>query len=69
MEPHVISNIVVVLIVLAGFGIAAFVRRNRMWSEALRELDYVKAAQALGVSRLRIVVRHILPNLLHLAMQ
>ncbi len=38
MEPHVISNVVVVLVLLAGFGIAAFVRRNRMWNDALREL-------------------------------
>ena len=32
----------------------------------LRELDYVQAARALGASELRIVLRHVLPNLLHL---
>jgi peptide/nickel transport system permease protein len=32
----------------------------------LRELDYVQAARALGVSEIRIVLRHILPNLMHL---
>ena len=32
----------------------------------LRELDYVQAARALGVSETRIVFRHILPNLMHL---
>jgi peptide/nickel transport system permease protein len=32
----------------------------------LRELDYVQAARTLGVSELRIIVRHILPNLMHL---
>jgi peptide/nickel transport system permease protein len=32
----------------------------------LRELDYVQAARALGVSEARILVRHILPNLFHL---
>jgi peptide/nickel transport system permease protein len=32
----------------------------------LRELDYVQAARALGVSELRIVLRHIVPNLMHL---
>lgn len=32
----------------------------------LRELDYVQAARALGVSELRIVWRHVLPNLMHL---
>ena len=32
----------------------------------LRELDYVQAANALGSSSTRILVQHILPNLLHL---
>jgi peptide/nickel transport system permease protein len=32
----------------------------------LRELDYVQAARALGVSEPRIIWRHILPNLMHL---
>ena len=32
----------------------------------LRELDYVQAARALGASELRIILRHILPNLMHL---
>ena len=32
----------------------------------LRELDYIQAARALGVSQGRIILRHILPNLMHL---
>ena len=32
----------------------------------LRELEYIQAAQAFGVADLRIVVRHILPNLMHI---
>jgi peptide/nickel transport system permease protein len=32
----------------------------------LRELDYIQAARALGVSEPRIILRHILPNLMHL---
>jgi peptide/nickel transport system permease protein len=32
----------------------------------LRELDYIQAAQAFGVSDLRIIARHILPNLMHI---
>ena len=32
----------------------------------LRELDYVAAARALGASDARILLRHILPNLMHL---
>jgi peptide/nickel transport system permease protein len=34
----------------------------------LRELDYVEAATAFGVSRPTIMVRHLLPNLLHLVL-
>src|SRR5262249_3712580 len=32
----------------------------------LRELDYVAAARALGASDLRILLRHVLPNVMHL---
>jgi len=32
----------------------------------LRELDYVQAARALGASEVRILWRHLLPNLMHL---
>jgi len=32
----------------------------------LRELEYIQAAQAFGVSDWRIIVRHILPNLMHI---
>ena len=34
----------------------------------LRELDYVQAARAFGVSRSRILVRHILPNVMHIVL-
>lgn len=34
----------------------------------IREMDYVVAAQTLGVSRLRILKRHVLPNVMHLVM-
>ena len=32
----------------------------------LRELEYIQAAQAFGVSDLRIIRRHVLPNLMHI---
>ena len=32
----------------------------------LRELDYIQAAQAFGVADVRIILRHILPNLMHI---
>jgi peptide/nickel transport system permease protein len=34
----------------------------------LREMEYVQAAQVLGVSHGRILIRHILPNLFHLVL-
>ena len=34
----------------------------------LRELDYVQASKAFGVSGFRIMLRHLLPNLMHLVM-
>ncbi|MGH8615851.1 MAG: ABC transporter permease [Gammaproteobacteria bacterium] len=34
----------------------------------LRELDYIQAAQAFGVSHFRIILRHILPNVMHIVL-
>ncbi len=34
----------------------------------LREMEYIQAAQAFGVSSLRILVRHILPNVMHIVL-
>lgn len=34
----------------------------------LRELDYIQAAQAFGVSSLRIITRHIVPNVMHIVL-
>ncbi len=34
----------------------------------LREMDYVQAARAFGVSSLRIIYRHIVPNVMHIVL-
>jgi len=34
----------------------------------IREMDYVTAARALGVSRIKLLQKHILPNVMHLVM-
>lgn len=34
----------------------------------LRELEYIQAAQAFGVSSLRILTRHIMPNVMHIVL-
>lgn len=44
-------------------GLARLLRGETL---KLRELDYVQAAQTFGVSRLAIMLRHILPNLMHI---
>ncbi|MDG2336045.1 MAG: ABC transporter permease [Myxococcota bacterium] len=51
---------------LAITGWVGFCRVSRGETLKLRELEYVSAARALGVSEGRILVRHILPNLMHL---
>ena len=46
-------------------GLARLLRGETL---KLRELDYVQAAQAFGVSRLAIMGRHILPNVGHIVL-
>ena len=55
-----------VCVALAVTGWVQFARLARGETLKLRELDYVRAARALGVSEGRIVLRHIVPNLGHL---
>jgi peptide/nickel transport system permease protein len=52
--------------VLGLTGWAGLCRLLRAETLKLRELDYVQAANAFGVSSLRIMVRHIFPNVAHL---
>jgi len=51
---------------LAVTGWVGFCRVVRGETFKLRELEYVSAARALGVSEMGIILRHILPNLTHL---
>ena len=44
-------------------GLARLLRGETL---KLKELEYIQAAQAFGVAHLRIVLRHILPNLMHI---
>jgi peptide/nickel transport system permease protein len=55
-----------VCVALAVTSWVGFCRLARGETMKLRELDYVHAARALGVSEMRIIWRHILPNLTHL---
>jgi peptide/nickel transport system permease protein len=53
-----------IVVVLALMGWAGLARVIRGMVLALRRVEYVAAAEALGMSRARVLVRHILPNTL-----
>lgn len=55
-----------VCIALGVTGWVQFCRIARGETLKLREAEYVDAARALGVSDMKIIVRHILPNIAHL---
>ncbi|MEU3961941.1 ABC transporter permease [Streptomyces buecherae] len=53
----------VLIIVLTAFGWMSTARVVWSVSTSLRERDYVTAAEFMGVRPLRIILRHIIPNL------
>jgi len=57
------AQVCVAMGVTSWVGFCRIVRGETL---KLRELDYVQAARALGVSEWRIVLRHVVPNLMHL---
>ncbi|WP_349744857.1 ABC transporter permease [Roseateles cavernae] len=55
-------------VILGVTGWAGLCRLVRGETLKLRELDYVQAATAFGVSHGRIMARHIVPNVMHLVL-
>jgi peptide/nickel transport system permease protein len=53
---------VLIVLVIGGLRWMPVARLVRAQFFSLREKEFVEAARALGASRLRLVVRHILPN-------
>jgi peptide/nickel transport system permease protein len=53
-----------IVAILAFIGWASLARVIRGLVLSLRVTEYVAAAEALGASRLRVIIRHILPNTL-----
>jgi peptide/nickel transport system permease protein len=53
-----------VILVIVGLGWAQLSREVRGKTMALARVDYVRAAQAVGASDMRIISRHILPNVM-----
>ncbi|MGW2600385.1 ABC transporter permease [Streptomyces klenkii] len=56
------SGWIVFVALLAAFGWMITARVVRSMTRSLREREFVRAAQLMGVHPLRIIVRHILPN-------
>lgn len=55
----------VILGLTSWTGLARLLRGEAL---KLRELEYIQAAHAFGVSHTRIITRHILPNVMHLVL-
>src|SRR6516225_374965 len=55
---------ILIVLVIGGFRWMPVARLVRAQFLSLREKEFVEAARALGASKLRLVVRHILPNAL-----
>ncbi|AKJ29198.1 ABC transporter permease [Caldimonas brevitalea] len=61
-------RILLLCLILGVTGWASLCRLLRAETLKLRELDFVQAATAFGVGPLRIMGRHILPNVMHLVL-
>ena len=55
-------------LILGVTGWATLCRLLRAETLKIAELDYVQAAHAFGVSKWRVMARHVLPNVMHLVL-
>ncbi len=60
-DRFTLGLIVLIIGLLSWMGVARLVRAEVL---SLRERDFVEAARALGASRARIILRHLIPNAL-----
>jgi ABC-type dipeptide/oligopeptide/nickel transport system permease subunit len=58
------AGLTIVILILAVFNWASNARMIRGEFLRVRELEFIEAERALGASNIRIIFRHILPNLL-----
>ena len=62
------ARLFVLCMILGVTSWTGLCRLLRGESLKLRELDYIQAARAFGVSDARIIARHILPNVMHIVL-
>ncbi len=55
-------SLVTIIVVLGFTGWERYTRVVRAEVMALREKEFIEAARAIGAGRLRLIVRHVLPN-------
>jgi peptide/nickel transport system permease protein len=60
------NNVVAIALVIGLLSWMTFARLTRAAILTLREMDYVKASISLGASHLRVITRHVLPNMVGL---
>ena len=60
IDPRLVMYFIIAILAVVGWGGIARTVRSQLYST--RELDFVQAAQALGASDSRIIVRHMLPT-------
>ncbi len=56
------QTFLMIVVIMSFIRWAGFARIIRGMVASLRELDYVQSARALGASRARIIVRHVIPG-------
>ena len=57
-----IQRFILIVLILALIGWAGFARVVRGMVLSIKTQDFVQAAQSIGASRLRIIIKHILPQ-------
>lgn len=62
IAPREAQQVVMVVIVLMSFGWLGIARLMRGMVLSLKNMDFIEASRALGVSNFAIIVRHLIPN-------
>ena len=68
LEKRADAKLLFLCMVLGITGWVGLCRLLRGEALKLREIDYIQASQAFGVSNTRILSRHILPNVMHIVL-
>jgi peptide/nickel transport system permease protein len=62
LVPKELSSVAIIIFVLTAFGWTGACRLVRGMVLSLREMDFIEASRALGMSNGRIIARHMIPN-------